>query len=207
MIVNTHEDNTKLLMVLATIILVIVSIFAMSCKNGSEGKQETIAHDTIIVRDTVYIEKVKYFDARWMKQKFETCEWKSWESYDYHFVVRHPVFMQMDESWTSTSGVCFEYKGVRLLAKAYKDKVEMSVEQKYKKLSLSANTKSMKDSCFLIAGKMGEEDCYFEKDIKIDGSWYYIRAEFPQPFTSSIDALLQYVKDYDPFAFSPYVKR
>lgn len=179
----------------------------MSCTNGDEEKLETVARDTIIVRDTIYIEKVKYFDARWLQRKFETCEWKSWESYDYHFVVRHPVFMQMNEDKASTSGVCFEYKGIRLLAKAYKDKVEMSIEEKYNELGKSANTKSMKDNYFLIAGKMGEENCYFEKDIKIDGCWYYIRAEFPQAFTSSIDALLQYVKEYDPFAFSLYVKQ
>ena len=189
------------------ITLTILSIFAMSCTNGDEEKLETVARDTIIVRDTIYIEKVKYFDARWLQRKFETCEWKSWESYDYHFVVRHPVFMQMNEDKASTSGVCFEYKGIRLLAKAYKDKVEMSIEEKYNELGKSANTKSMKDNYFLIAGKMGEENCYFEKDIKIDGCWYYIRAEFPQAFTSSIDALLQYVKEYDPFAFSLYVKQ
>ena len=197
-----------------TLTLIVAAVLtASSCQNEKTETMERKAYDTVFVRDTVVVhdtilvEEVKYYDGKWLKRKFEGCEWKSWESYDYHFVVRHPVFMQMDESKASTSGVCFEYKGVRLLAKAYKDKVDMSVEQKYKELSQSANTKSVKDNYFLIAGKMGEEDCYFEKDIKIDGCWYYIRAEFPQAFTSSIDALLQYVKEYNPFAYSPYVKQ
>ena len=197
-----------------TLTLIVAAVLtASSCQNGKTETMERKAYDTVFVRDTVVVHDTivlkdeKYYDGKWLKRKFETCEWKLWESYDYHFVVRHPVFMQMDESKASTSGVCFEYKGVRLLAKAYKDKVDMSVEQKYKELSQSANTKSVKDNYFLIAGKMGEEDCYFEKDIKIDGCWYYIRAEFPQAFTSSIDALLQYVKEYNPFACSPYVKQ
>jgi hypothetical protein len=197
-----------------TLTLIVAAVLtASSCQNGKTETMERKAYDTVFVRDTVVVHDTivlkdeKYYDGKWLKRKFETCEWKLWESYDYHFVVRHPVFMQMDESKASTSGVCFEYKGVRLLAKAYKDKVDMSVEQKYKELSQSANTKSVKDNYFLIAGKMGEEDCYFEKDIKIDGCWYYIRAEFPQAFTSSIDALLQYVKEYNPFAYSPYVKQ
>ena len=197
-----------------TLTLIVAAVLtASSCQNGKTETMERKAYDTVFVRDTVVVHDTivlkdeKYYDGKWLKRKFETCEWKLWESYDYHFVVRHPVFMQMDESKASTSGVCFEYKGVRLLAKAYKDKVDMSVEQKYKELSQSANTKSVKDNYFLIAGKMGEEDCYFEKNIKIDGCWYYIRAEFPQAFTSSIDALLQYVKEYNPFAYSPYVKQ
>lgn len=197
-----------------TLTLIVAAVpTASSCQNGKTETMERKAYDTVFVRDTVVVhdtilvEEVKYYDGKWLKRKFEGCEWKLWKSYDYHFVVRHPVFMQMDESKASTSGVCFEYKGVRLLAKAYKDKVDMSVEQKYKELSQSANTKSVKDNYFLIAGKMGEEDCYFEKNIKIDGCWYYIRAEFPQAFTSSIDALLQYVKEYNPFAYSPYVKQ
>ena len=197
-----------------TLTLIVAAVLtASSCQNGKTETMERKAYDTVFVRDTVVVHDTivlkdeKYYDGKWLKRKFETCEWKLWESYDYHFVVRHPVFMQMDESKASTSGVCFEYKGVRLLAKAYKDKVDMSVEQKYKELSQSANTKSVKDNYFLIAGKMGEEDCYFEKNIKIDGCWYYIRAEFPQAFTSSIDALLQYVKEYNPFANSPYVKQ
>ena len=197
-----------------TLTLIVAAVLtASSCQNGKTETMERKAYDTVFVRDTVVVHDTivlkdeKYYDGKWLQRKFETCEWKLWESYDYHFVVRHPVFMQMDESKASTSGVCFEYKGVKLLAKAYKDKVDMSVEQKYKELSQSANTKSVKDNYFLIAGKMGEEDCYFEKDIKIDGCWYYIRAEFPQAFTSSIDALLQYVKEYNPFAYSPYVKQ
>ena len=197
-----------------TLTLIVAAVLtASSCQNGKTETMERKAYDTVFVRDTVVVhdtilvEEVKYYDGKRLKRKFEGCEWKLWKSYDYHFVVRHPVFMQMDESKASTSGVCFEYKGVILLAKAYKDKVDMSVEQKYKELSQSANTKSIKDNYFLIAGKMGEEDCYFEKDIKIDGCWYYIRAEFPQAFTSSIDALLQYVKEYNPFAYSPYVKQ
>ena len=148
-----------------TLTLIVVAVLtASSCQNGKTETMKREVHDTVfvgdtvVVHDTIVVKEDKYYDGKWLLRKFESCEWKSWESYDYHFVVRHPVFMQMDEGKASTSGVCFEYKGVRLLAKAYKDKVHMSVEQKYKELSKSANTKSMKDSCFLIAGKMGEED-------------------------------------------------
>ena len=54
------------------------------------------------------------------------------------------------------------------------------------------------ENSFMIAGRMGDNGCYFEKDIRMDGYWLYIRAEFPQEFTPYIDILLQYVKNYGP---------
>ena len=45
---------------------------------------------------------------------------------------------------------------------------------------------------------MSGEERFFEKDIRMDGYWIYIRVEFPQPFAPYIDKLLQYVKNYKP---------
>ena len=138
-------------------------------------------------------------DANRLRQMFEENEWLPWESSEYHFTVMHPVFMQIDDERTSTSGVWCEFNDIRLIAKAYKDEAKMSLEQKYMELNSSANTMSMQDNYFLLAGWIDEERRYFEKDIKIGDNWYYIRAEFPQEYTRHIDKLLQYVKNYDPF--------
>ncbi len=50
----------------------------------------------------------------------------------------------------------------------------------------------------MMAGRMSGEERFFEKDIRMDGYWIYIRVEFPQPFAPYIDKLLQYVKNYIP---------
>ena len=191
------QKKTLVIAVVATIILTIVS----SCQNvepettGREVRDTVFVGDTMVVHDTIVVKEVQYYDGKWLKRKFETSKWKVYESHDYGFVVSYPEFMVKDLNRTTESSVFVEYKNVRLIAKAYKD--NMSIEQKYNELSKSANTKSMGENYFMIAGRMGEEGRFFEKDIKVDSVWLYIRAEFPQEFTPYIDILLQYVKNYE----------
>jgi hypothetical protein len=180
--------------------MVLTVIVTLSCQNGKREAPVKVVHDTIMVYDTVVVKDVRYYEGKWLKQKFETCEWKQvYESYDYGFVISCPEFMEKDLKRTSESGVVMEYKDIRLMAKAYSDKVEMSLEEKYQELNKSANTKSMGENYFMIAGRMGDGLCYFEKDIMMEDYWLYIRAEFPQPFAPYIDTLLQYVKSYGTF--------
>ena len=189
-----------------TLILIVAAVLtALSCQNGKMETMEREVHDTVfvgdtvVVHDTIVVKEEKYYDGKWLQRKFETCEWKQYESYEYGFVVSYPELMAKDLKRTSESSVYTEYKDIRLMAKGYKD--NMSVEQKYQELSKSANTKSMGENFFMIAGRMGDNGCYFEKDIRMDGYWLYIRAEFPQEFTPYIDPLLQYVKNYGPTLF------
>lgn len=188
------------------IAMVLVACVALSCQNGGKAKSleavtkevhDTVfTGDTIVMHDTVVVKDVRYYEGRWLKELFDSCEWKQYESYEYGFVISYPEFMVKDLKRTSENSVFVEYKDIRLMAKAYRDEVEVSLEEKYKVLSQSANTKSMGENYFMIAGRMGNGGCYFEKDILMDGYWFYIRAEFPQPFAPYIDTLLQYVKNY-----------
>lgn len=191
----------KIAIIIAAVALTVLSA-ASSCQNGKMETMEREVHDTVfvgdtvVVHDTIVVKEEKYYDGKWLKQKFESCEWKEYESYEYGFVVSYPELMEKDLNKTSESSLFAAYKDIRLMAKAYRD--EMSVEQKYQEVSKSANTKSMDENYFMIAGRMGDNGCYFEKDIRMDGYWLYIRAEFPQEFTPYIDILLQYVKNYGP---------
>lgn len=188
------------------IAMVLVACVALSCQNGGTAKNQEVVTkevhdtvftgDTIIVHDTVVVKDVRYYEGQWLKELFDTCEWKQYESYEYGFVVSYPAFMEKNLSRTSENSMFVAYKDIRLMAKAYKD--DMSVKDKYQELSKSANTKSMGENYFMIAGRMGNGGSYFEKDILMDGYWFYIRAEFPQPFAPYIDTLLQYVKNYGP---------
>ena len=187
---------------LILICLAVAACFALSCQNGKMEVRTKEVHDTIftgdtiIVHDTVVVKDVRYYEGRWLKELFDSCEWKQYESYDYGFVISFPEFMVKDLNRTSEGSVFVEYKDIRLMAKAYKD--NMSLEEKYAVQNKSANTKSMGENYFMIAGRMGNGGSYFEKDILMDGYWLYIRAEFPQPFAPYIDTLLQYVKNYGP---------
>ncbi len=193
----------KKMIIIGAVALTVLAV-ASSCQNGKmevSGVEKEVhdtiyTGDTIVVHDTVVVKDVRYYEGRWLKQKFESCEWKQYESYEYGFVVSYPEFMVKDLNRTSESSVFVEYKDIRLIAKAYKD--DMSLEQKIKEVSRTANTKSMGENFFMVAGKMSGEERYFEKDIKMNGYWLYIRAEFPQPFAPYIDTLLQYVKNYGP---------
>ena len=187
---------------LILICLAVAACFALSCQNGKMEVRTKEVHDTIftgdtiIMHDTVVVKDVRYYEGRWLKELFDSCEWKQYESYDYGFVISFPEFMVKDLNRTSEGSVFVEYKDIRLMAKAYKD--NMSLEEKYAVQNKSANTKSMGENYFMIAGRIGNGCGYFEKDILMDGYWLYIRAEFPQPFAPYIDTLLQYVKNYGP---------
>ena len=92
-----------------------------------------------------------------------------------------------------------EYHGISMVVSAYDDKYEMSVQEKYEGLNMSAVTKSMVDSSFLLAGKCDKGRLFFEKDIKLSKrTWMYLRVEFPKEYAWAVDPLLQYVKDYQP---------
>ena len=92
-----------------------------------------------------------------------------------------------------------EYHGISMVVSAYDDDIEMSVMEKYEGLNMSAVTKSVADSSFLLAGKCDKNKFYFEKDIKLkDRTWMYLRVEFPRELTWAVDPLLHYVKDYEP---------
>ena len=192
----------KRIMIIISAVALTVLAVASSCQSEKAEVRTVVKElhdtvfvgDTVVVYDTVVVTDVRYYDGKWLQRKFELCEWKEYESYEYGFVVSYPEFMEKDLNRTSESSMFAAYKDIRLMAKAYKD--NMSVEQKYQELSKSANTKSMGENFFMIAGGMGDNGCYFEKDIKMDGYWIYIRCEFPQPFAPYIDPLLQYVKNY-----------
>lgn len=153
--------------------------------------------DTVVVHDTVVVTKAKYYEAKLIKQLYDSCKWEQvYESYEYGFVICCPDFMEKNLKLTSERGVVMEYDGVRLKAMGYRDAMEMTLEEKYRELNKSATTMSIGDNYFLLAGRSGTDKCYFEKDIKMDDYWFYIRVDFPRAYTAYIDPLLQYVKNY-----------
>ena len=189
-------------------VMALVGWAAMSCQHEKTEVRtvEKTVHDTVFVRDTVFtgdtvtvhdtvvVKDVRYYEGRWMKELFETCEWKEYKSYEYGFTVSYPEFMEKDLNRTSESCVFVSYKDIQLIAKGYRD--NMSLEQKYRDLSRTATTKSLGEDYFMMAGKTSGEGRFFEKDVKMGDYWIYIRVEFPQPFAPYIDTLLQYVKNY-----------
>ena len=153
----------KKMIIIGAVALTVLAV-ASSCQNGKmevSGVEKEVhdtiyTGDTIVVHDTVVVKDVRYYEGRWLKQKFESCEWKQYESYEYGFVVSYPEFMVKDLNRTSENSVFVEYKDIRLIAKAYKD--DMSLEQKFKEVSRTVNTKSMGENFFMVAGKCREKN-------------------------------------------------
>ena len=75
----------------------------------------------------------------------------------------------------------------------------MSVREKYDALNMSAVTKSVSDSSFMMAGRSVDNMRYFEKFMLVDyRTWLYLRVDFPKELTWAVDPILHYVKDYKP---------
>ena len=125
-----------------------------------------------------------------------TCPWTKWENEQGSFVVQYPAFLKENHEQMCNHYDCLvaEWKRLRFIAKRNRD--SMSLEEKYEELKGGAVTSSIGYDSFLLAGKMYDDMRFFEKEIKGEHHWYYLRVEFPVELTAAIDPLLQYVKEY-----------
>lgn len=182
------------------VILAIVGVSAYFFRSGRNVEKKAVVHDTIykdtqciIERDTVF------YDAKWLRRQFEISPMAYWKNYGDGYEVAYPEFMKKVELNQGERNLRVEYHGISMVVSAYDDEFEMPVLEKYEGLNMSAVTKSVADSSFLLAGKCDKNKLYFEKDIKLKNcTWMYLRVEFPRELTWAVDPLLRYVKDYEP---------
>ena len=170
--------------------------FMVSACNQKEVVKREVVHDTVFVDNSLKKVDTVFYDSKWLRNRFETAKWKKWRNYKDSIAVEYPEFMKyMSDSRERKLHV--EYHGVTLLAVAYDDESEKSVQEKYEALNMGAVTKSVSRNSFLLAGSIGDRRLFFEKDIKLKNkTWMYLRVEFPSELTWAIDPLLQYVKDF-----------
>ena len=183
------------------LILVVGAIsayFAWDAKGVGRGK--VVVHDTIY-KDTflVTLKDTVFYDAKWLRRQFETAGKAYWKNYGDGYEVAYPEFMNLVLQNQGERNLRVEYHGISMIASAYDDEYEMSVQEKYEGLNMSAVTKSMVDSCFFLAGKCDKDRLFFEKHIKLrKHTWIYLRVEFPPELTWAVDPLLHDVMDYQP---------
>ena len=170
--------------------------FMVSACHQKEVVKREVVHDTVFVDNSLKKVDTVFYDSKWLRNRFETAKWKKWRNYKDSIAVEYPEFMKyMSDSRERKLHV--EYHGVTLLAVAYDDESEKSVQEKCEALNMGAVTKSVSQNSFLLAGNVGDRRLFFEKDIKLKNkTWMYLRVEFPSELTWTIDPLLQYVKDF-----------
>jgi hypothetical protein len=177
-----------------------------SCLSGNESRsgevRTVVKHDTVYAGiDTIFVTQrdTVFYDSKWLRRLFETTKWKVFRNYGDEYEVEYPEFMEKVELMQGERHMRREFHGITLQTSAYNDKREMSVKEKYEAINMSAVTKSIADSSFLLAGRQGDHRLFFEKDVKLKNhAWMYLRVEFPAELTWAVDPLLQYVKDYNP---------
>ena len=176
--------------------VVLMMAFMVSACHQKEVVKREIVHDTVFVDNPLKKVDTVFYDSKWLRNRFETAKWKKWRNYKDSIAVEYPEFMKyMSDSRERKLHV--EYHGVTLLAVAYDDESEKSVQEKYEALNMGAVTKSVSRNSFLLAGNVGDRRLFFEKDIKLKNkTWMYLRVEFPSELTWAIDPLLLYVKDF-----------
>ena len=176
--------------------VVLMMAFMVSACHQKEVVKRDVIHDTVFVDNSLKKVDTVFYDSKWLRNRFETAKWKKWRNYKDSIAVEYPEFMKyMSDSRERKLHV--EYHGVTLLAVAYDDESEKSVQEKYEALNMGAVTKSVSQNSFLLAGNVGDRRLFFEKDIKLKNkTWMYLRVEFPSELTWAIDPLLQYVKDF-----------
>ena len=182
------------------IIVVMVGFSAYFARSGRSVEKKVVVHDTIY-EGTQFITEYDtvFYDAKWLRNQFEIAPKAYWKNYGDGYEVEYPEFMNKVLLNKGERNLKVEYHGISMVVTAYDDEFEMSVLEKYEALNMSAVTKSVADSSFLLAGQSGKNKFYFEKDIKLkDRTWMYLRVEFPQELTWAVDPLLHYVKDYQP---------
>ena len=193
-----NNENMKKL--LFGVIIVIVGVSAYFARSERSVEKKVVVHDTICI-DTQYITKrdTVFFNAQWLRKQFENSPKSYWKNYGDGYEVEFPDFMNKVLLNKGERNLKVEYHGISMVVSAYDDEFEMSVLEKYEALNMSAVTKSVGDSSFLLAGKCDKNKLFFEKDIKLkDRTWMFLRVEFPRELTWAVDPLLHYVKDFEP---------
>lgn len=156
----------------------------------AEDMKDSAANNSLVERLT---------DAEALDGWIGSCPWVTWKSDRYRFRVQYPYFMNVVEYLTHDDCIYLQWEMLKMIGKMYEN--SMSVNEKYEALKSGANTSSVGEDYFLLAGRIGKDMRFFEKDIKGERYWYYLRVEFPVEYTKAIDPLLQYVKDYYPCDF------
>ncbi len=185
---------------IVAVLMIVITVSA--CKDQREIKgyvdREKVVHDTVYI-DSFVVEKhdTMFYDSKWLRNVFETTQWKTWTNYKDSFSVDYPACMSRIPN-NEERNLRVEYHGITMTITTYDDTEEKSVREKYDAVSMGAVTKSIADSSFLMAGRAAGDKLYFEKDIKVRSkTWMYIRVEFHRELTWSVDPLLQYVLQYD----------
>ena len=145
------------------------------------------------------LESLKLYSALEIREMFEMSPKLSCVIYDNKLIIEYPDFMKKEEdSWGSQSMRVSFYEVV-MTAKVFEDDYDMSVREKYDALNMTAVTKSVSDSSFMMAGRSVDNMRYFEKFMLVDyRTWLYLRVDFPKELTWAVDPILHYVKDYKP---------
>lgn len=125
-----------------------------------------------------------------------TCPWAEWEGGDGRYTVLYPAFMKMNREWMNGRHECLRVECERLTFTVIRYRDKMPVTEKYEALKSGAITSSVDNRSFLLAGKVYDDMRFFEKHIKTENHWCYLRVEFPVSLTAAIEPLLQYVKEY-----------
>lgn len=182
------------------IILVMVGVSGYFARSERSQEKKVVVHDTIC-KETQYITEhdTVFYDAQWLRSQFQNSPKAYWKNYGDGYEVEYPEFMNKVLLNKGERNLKVEYHGISMVVSAYDDESEMSVLEKYEGLNMSAVTKSVADSSFLLAGKCDKNKLFFEKEIKLkDRTWMFLRVEFPRELTWAVDPLLHYVKDYEP---------
>jgi hypothetical protein len=185
---------------MTAVLMIVITVSACKDQRAIRGyvDREKVVHDTVYI-DSFIVEKhdTVFYDSKWLRNAFETTEWKTWTNYKDSFSVDYPACMSRIPN-NEERNLRVEYHGITMTVTTYDDAEEMSVREKYDAVSMGAVTKSIADRSFLMAGRAAGDKLYFEKDIKVRSkTWMYIRVEFHRELTWSVDPLLQYVLQYD----------
>ena len=135
-------------------VALMMAFMVCACHQKEVVKREVV-HDTVFVDNSLKKVDTVFYDSKWLRNRFETAKWKKWRNYKDSIAVEYPEFMKyMSDSRERKLHV--EYHGVTLLAVAYDDESEKSVQEKYEALNMGAVTKSVRRISFLLAGNVGD---------------------------------------------------
>jgi hypothetical protein len=196
----TDYEYMRKLIFSIMLLVATVSVY-YGCDSKKEQVKKVVVHDTIY-RDTlvVTVPKLMFYNEKWVRSQFEKTDYKLWENYKDGYKIEYPSFMyRTDLKNPDERKIELEFHGITMSCRAYDDKYDMSVREKFEAVGLSAVTTSLADSSFTLAGGCGENRLYFEKDILLrPRTWMYLRVVFPSELTWAVDPLLHYVKDFQP---------
>ena len=195
---NRNKDHKTMLTCLVLLFFLLCSAIccAIYFNHSNLGaymseRDTTIVHDTIILKDTIYI-----FDSKsgLNMNLFQCKEYKTYHNDRFNFTIKYPGFMRRELHPENGDGACFTFKNIILTAAGHYNVNNMTPDEVVDEIHKDALYKKTGRDYYIVSSK-SNGIIHYEKSILKDDVWVSFFVDYPKEDQETVDPLIKHIMD------------